>query len=140
MCHVTTIPVPTINRFDGGGGASARCIGRTLNRRRGPRSTRTTRGPAGKNGCAPLDAERSEIIAEVQAALTDSTRGVVDGTLDLADSLDQKILESNRELREQIHELKIEVARLVAVADELRKGQAPLDLPRLPLRPSREVN
>jgi cell division septum initiation protein DivIVA len=89
---------------------------------------------------ARLDAERSEIIAEVQAALTDSTRGVVDGTLDLADSLDQKILESNRELREQIHELKIEVARLVAVADELRKGQAPLDLPRLPLRPSREVN
>jgi hypothetical protein len=60
--------------------------------------------------------------------------------LDLADSLDQKILESNRELREQIHELKVEVARLVSVAEELCKAQAPLDLPRLPLRSAREVD
>jgi hypothetical protein len=89
-----------------------------------------------------LDNEREVTEAMIKAAITDAARGLVDGTISGFDALDDKVLEINRALREEIRELKHEVVRLTSVADELRKAQTsePLDLPRLPLRSAREVN
>jgi hypothetical protein len=58
----------------------------------------------------------------------------------VADAVDDKVVDVSRDLREQIRDLKVEVARLTSLLTELRTAQAPVDLPRLPLRSAREVN
>jgi predicted RNase H-like nuclease (RuvC/YqgF family) len=85
-----------------------------------------------------LDNERGY----TEAAITDAIRQMVDNTIAGLEALDEKIRKSNRDLREEIRDLKREVACLTSLLAELRKEQAstPLDLPRLPLRTAREIN
>jgi hypothetical protein len=89
-----------------------------------------------------LDSEREVTEAAIRVAITNAVRDVVDGTLAAFDALDENVLKINRELRGEIHDLKIEVARLTSVLTVMReeRANAPLDLPKLPLRTAREVN
>jgi hypothetical protein len=83
---------------------------------------------------AHLDGERVLTDASIGAIVRDIT----DGTLAVADALEDKVLN----LRTEVRELKAEVARLTTIVSDLRLAQAstPVDLPRLPLRSAREVN
>jgi hypothetical protein len=85
--------------------------------------------------------ERGIIEAAIRAAITDAVRDVVDGTVSLGDALDDKVVEINRDLREEFRDLKREVVCLTSLLAELRSAKSnELDLPRLPLRPIREIN
>jgi hypothetical protein len=83
---------------------------------------------------AHLDNERVQTEASLGAVVRDLT----DGTLAVADALEDKVLD----LQAEVRELKAEVARLTTIVSDLRLAQAstPVDLPRLPLRSAREMN
>jgi hypothetical protein len=83
---------------------------------------------------AHLDNERVQTEASIGAVVRDIT----DGTLAIADALEDKVLD----LQAEVRELKAEVTRLTTIVSELRLAQAnePIDLPKLPLRSMREVN
>lgn len=65
---------------------------------------------------------------------------MVDNTIAGLEAIDEKIRKSNGDLREELRDLRHEVARLTSLLTELRSANAPVDLPRLPLRSVREVN
>jgi hypothetical protein len=61
-----------------------------------------------------------------------------DGVIAGLENVGEGVAESNRELREQLRDLRLEVARLGSVAAELQSN--PVDLPVRSLRSLREVN
>jgi hypothetical protein len=65
---------------------------------------------------AHLDNER----VYTEAAIADAVRQLVDGTICGIDALDEKVLNVNRDLREEIRDLKHEVARLTSLLAEMR--------------------
>jgi hypothetical protein len=81
-----------------------------------------------------LDNEREH----TEARILDAVRQVVDGTVKGLEGVGDEVAASNRELREQLRDLKLEVARLSSLAAELRTD--PVDLPARSLRSLREVN
>jgi hypothetical protein len=88
-----------------------------------------------------LDGRRFErALAEEREHTAEIVRQIVDATITRLESLAESRDNSLKSTREEIRDLKREIAKFASLVEEVRGNTGAVDLPRVPLRSLRDVN